>query len=742
MSSKKRRPPARPAGAGDARLPAISVILPVYNEGAGLLRAIASVRAQRERNWELFVIDDCSTDESCDIAERQAAEDPRIRVIRRAVNGGPAAARNDGLQCARGRWVAYLDGNDEYARGFLSQVVAAGVEGDVLVFGYDLIDERAGQRHFGKRFAWDPQNRRGSLLSGDVGKPLGIVHTRALLAQAGLFNAAMRTHEDVDLWRRFALTGARFAFIGVKSGACHVREPRAGGVRPGGARLPLLPRSKSTALGAGDRLVALSSGEIDPPGASPAGAALPTANSESAAPVVSVVMPVYNGARYFERSIGSVLLQTFSNWELVAVDDCSTDDTFAALQNLARTEPRVRVLQTPVNSGPAAAKNLALRHARGDLIAYLDCDDEFALDHFERIIALENRGDVLVYGYDVFVEERGDALPRFSHTWNTRQYWPQIDEINLCTPLGIVHRRSLLDRAGLFDEQLILGDDSEFWRRFRNLGAEFTFVDRRSGRYYIRPDSFSPQPHRPARHAAAAAGPAAGGAANAIAPPQDKPGGGTRPPIYYADRSAEIAKGVQGGQQRERLRHALRAAGSREALPAVLAEFFPNGRGAEVGVYEGEYSEVLLTGWCPVEFFAVDPWREYPRHEYIDMANAPQPAMDARFRRARDRLSKFAACQIVRKTSFQAAADVPDGHFDFVYIDAAHDYKSVLIDLFSWWPKVRAGGVLAGHDFCSCYRSDLLIEVRQAVSEFFSRVAIQPVGATNDMPPSWFVVKS
>ncbi len=199
--------------------------------------------------------------------------------------------------------------------------------------------------------------------------------------------------------------------------------------------------------------------------------------------------------------------------------------------------------------------------------------------------------------------------------------------------------------------------------------------------------------------------------------------------------------GPQAWAAGQRLWRATTALATRDEIPALLAEWFPQGRGAEVGVFEGRYSEILLRGWQPGEFYAIDPWREFAPHEYVDPVNAPQPAMDALYERARRRLDPHTACQVVRKTSVQAAADFPDGHFDFVYIDAAHDFKSVMTDLTCWWPKVRPGGVLAGHDYFLYIATNLRIEVPIAVNEFFSRVAPRPLAVTRDDLPSWLAVK-
>ena len=184
-----------------------------------------------------------------------------------------------------------------------------------------------------------------------------------------------------------------------------------------------------------------------------------------------------------------------------------------------------------------------------------------------------------------------------------------------------------------------------------------------------------------------------------------------------------------------------RLAFARDALPALLADLFPRGRGAEIGVWNGDYSEALLRGWQPGEFFAVDPWREYPQHDYFDPTNAPQLEMDARYDRTCQRLAGFAGCHVLRKTSFQAARDFPDEHFDCVYIDAAHDYKSVLIDLVTWWPKIRPGGILAGHDYFLYQAANHRIEVPTAVDEFFAHVPQVALAITNDDPPTWLARK-
>jgi glycosyltransferase involved in cell wall biosynthesis len=92
----------------------VSVIVPAYNAGHSLLRALRSVCDQWLRDIEILVVDDASQDQTYEIARSISHADPRVRVIRRATNGGPSAARNTALDVARGTWIALLDADDLY----------------------------------------------------------------------------------------------------------------------------------------------------------------------------------------------------------------------------------------------------------------------------------------------------------------------------------------------------------------------------------------------------------------------------------------------------------------------------------------------------------------------------------------------------------------------------------------------------------------------------------------------------
>lgn len=159
--------------------------------------------------------------------------------------------------------------------------------------------------------------------------------------------------------------------------------------------------------------------------------------------------------------------------------------------------------------------------------------------------------------------------------------------------------------------------------------------------------------------------------------------------------------------------------------------------GAEIGVWEGRFSEQICLANPGVQVICVDPWKSYD--DYSDPKNVPQK-IEAAKREARRRLAPY-ACDIRRMTSTQAADSVPNGSLDFVYLDGNHSKAYVLADLEAWAPKVRIGGMIAGHDYEIAKRHAHL-EVREAVDEFASTHKIEPIYVlTNDKSPSFFWVQ-
>lgn len=105
-------------------------------------------------------------------------------------------------------------------------------------------------------------------------------------------------------------------------------------------------------------------------------------------PLVSVIMPAYNAEKYIEEAIQTVMAQTITDWELIVVDDCSTDATCEILRGLASADLRIRLIRNEVNSGVAKSRNHAMDVAQGQFVAFLDSDDMWYPEKLEKQIAL------------------------------------------------------------------------------------------------------------------------------------------------------------------------------------------------------------------------------------------------------------------------------------------------------------------------------------------------------------------
>jgi succinoglycan biosynthesis protein ExoO len=106
----------------------------------------------------------------------------------------------------------------------------------------------------------------------------------------------------------------------------------------------------------------------------------------TATPDVSVIMANYNGARYLRPALHSLMRQTLTSWELILVDDASSDDSVAVVEQTANGDPRVHIIEQTANSGPAAARNRALEAASGQWIAVFDSDDLMVPQRLEQLI--------------------------------------------------------------------------------------------------------------------------------------------------------------------------------------------------------------------------------------------------------------------------------------------------------------------------------------------------------------------
>ncbi len=179
---------------------------------------------------------------------------------------------------------------------------------------------------------------------------------------------------------------------------------------------------------------------------------------------VSVIMPTYNRSRLIGKAIESVICQTYSDWELIIVDDGSTDQTEEMVQKYVQTDRRIRYLKQQ-NTGCASARNRALAESVGKYIAFIDDDDVYLPDKLELQVKFldENPETGFVYSDTELVDSQGKHLRNVPEV-------PQKSFLELIMgfavpPVAILMRRECFEKVGGFCTELRSTDDYDMWLR-------------------------------------------------------------------------------------------------------------------------------------------------------------------------------------------------------------------------------------------------------------------------------------
>jgi teichuronic acid biosynthesis glycosyltransferase TuaG len=222
----------------------------------------------------------------------------------------------------------------------------------------------------------------------------------------------------------------------------------------------------------------------------------PTEKDKFVRQLVSVIMPAYNAGKYIAQSIRSVAAQTCAGWELVVVDDGSTDDTAEVVRGFASADARVKYVQQ-ANGRQGRARNNGIAHAAGDLIAFLDADDLWVERKLElQLKAFAETDADLVYG-DGFLFDGEDVLDEsrtFSPPAGRLEGAALFDLLLLHNPIpiqSVLLRRGVLERAGAFEEEAAYQncEDYELWLRLAKGGAVFYGLEEKLIRYRRHPSA-------------------------------------------------------------------------------------------------------------------------------------------------------------------------------------------------------------------------------------------------------------
>lgn len=192
-------------------------------------------------------------------------------------------------------------------------------------------------------------------------------------------------------------------------------------------------------------------------------------------------------------------------------------------------------------------------------------------------------------------------------------------------------------------------------------------------------------------------------------------------------KTDEIIKEHFNITENEKVFYAVKPAAGRIELHKCMAKLgFKTG--VEIGVNQARHAVFLLDNIPGLMLYAVDPWMAYYRHN--------QPRQDRYYKIAKKALLGK-NCKILKKTSMQAVGEFADGSLDFVYIDGDHVFDSTMSDLIMWSPKVKIGGIVAGHDYGVHFANDVIV----AVNAYVKAHNISPWYLIREKAGTYFWVK-
>lgn len=206
---------------------------------------------------------------------------------------------------------------------------------------------------------------------------------------------------------------------------------------------------------------------------------------------ISIIVPVYNCRKYLKHTIASVENQTYQNWELLIVDDASTDGSDKEIDRLASQNPKIKVWHLQKNKGVSYCRNFAMKHAEGRYLAFLDADDLWSKDKLShQLFAMEKTHAPLSHTGYAFMDSKGFVLPAGRVETNNQLDLPTY---MMTTQIGM--STVMVDRktAGnfIFPEDRELCEDARAWMSFLRKDIKFSGVNEVLTLYRIRANQLS-----------------------------------------------------------------------------------------------------------------------------------------------------------------------------------------------------------------------------------------------------------
>lgn len=206
---------------------------------------------------------------------------------------------------------------------------------------------------------------------------------------------------------------------------------------------------------------------------------------------ISVIIPVFNSARYLDECITSVLMQNYQDYEIICVDDKSTDDSLSILRGYAKTDNRIKILTNNTNRGPGYSRNKALTVAQGKFIFFLDSDDWIDSNAFEILVKIAEKDnlDLLMFKYITYKEktQKFEIEPYYNMKFMDKfenkifNHWDLNPEEVFNLPVGPcnkLYKKSFLDTNQIrFPNENLIQEDNPFFFKVITLAKKISITN-------------------------------------------------------------------------------------------------------------------------------------------------------------------------------------------------------------------------------------------------------------------------
>ena len=388
LSDKKERCElAKPKGVVNA--PVISVVMSVYNGEKYLRESIESILEQTYKNFEFIIINDGSTDSTREII--LSYNDPRICLIDNEENMGLTKSLNKGLKIARGEYIARMDADDiSMPERFESQIDFLNHHRDYAVVGTFLkvINEDSKVVFTIEKPIQHTDIREFLNKDNCIGHGSAMIR-KTCLQNVGFYDESIEKSQDYELWLRIS---QNYRLANIPQYLYMWRNHKENiSEKHRNEQKHFVEMIKTRAEGKTENR----SGDY---------------YSE---PKFSILMANYNNAEYITEAIQTVLKQTFQDWELVIVDDCSTDDSIKAVVPWLKDE-RIRLLKNKVNRGYIGTLKRLVYESRAKLLGILDSDDAITNDAIKLMYdAYQKNPDCgLIYSQFVWCDDKLNTISK------------------------------------------------------------------------------------------------------------------------------------------------------------------------------------------------------------------------------------------------------------------------------------------------------------------------------------------